>query len=152
MNVESSVMLPAEELQPLLALLTSFWREMKDWELYCCGLQERELAGEISTDELKAQVLPRAASIFDRHCDLKKEPDRIRGGRYNFGSPPQYDPDLDTLVSVEKTKSGYTVQVRKGSNLGGNLFTYTVINISGVLKLKDHRVLDAQGRRITAGL
>jgi len=151
MNVDSNVSLSAEELQPLLTLLTSFWREMKDWELYSWGLKDRVLAGEITTDQLKALILPRVAPIFDQHCDLKKEPDRIKGGQYNFGSPPDYDPDLDTLVSVEKTKSGYTVQVQKGGPTS-HLFTYTVVKVNGVLKLKDRRVLETQGRRITSGL
>jgi hypothetical protein len=146
------VSLPTEELQPLLALLTSFWHEMKEWEAYCCGLEKLELAGEISTEQLKDLILPRAAEIFERHCDLnKKEPDRIKGGRFNFGSPPQYDPDLDTLVTVKKTKAGYSVQVRNGGR-SSHLFTYTVVNINGILKLKDHRIFEAQGRRIASGL
>lgn len=152
MKLHTQELLENQLVAEILPVIDGFWSEMCAWERNCMTLQSEFKQGKLSHEQLKSSIIPLAKAIFDKYCICGKNgPKRIANNTYVFGSPPDYDPDIDTIISVAKIRTAIEVVVESGSRVDCK-FVYSIKIRDGVLRLVDKRILMDEDDPVTSGL
>lgn len=107
----------------------AFIEAMNNWEKACLTRQERN---ELSIDEQNRINLQEVEKIFDAYC-TERETSTFRSA--SFQNPPEYDPETEILLEVEKiTKKKYRVYTQQTTGFKSKC-RYTVQYVNDELKL-----------------
>ncbi len=126
---------------PAVKVLASFFVAMNEWG-WEMARHYRSLEGSDVDEELLARdqhlQRKRAEAIFEQYVEAGTKSLRLQDVGISFTNPPEYDPELESIVSIAKHGEAIDV-VTKQSRIKDHYFKYRIVERSGVWLLRDKK-------------
>jgi hypothetical protein len=100
---------------PAVAVLQSFFAEMRDWDVE--GYREQEAIDWATTTQEKVDAINLKArqaleAIFEKYCDVGTRAKRLKGGLV-YSKPTAYDPEREAITSVEVKRGKAIIETQQ---------------------------------------
>ncbi len=130
-------------------ILSSFFAEMRQWELDSAAGYRSTKRCEQSLEDVKVNAIDALQQIFRDYCISSDQPSRAQGGTLRFSLKPTYDPEKETIIDMEISNDNRAKVTTQQQWALRDQFVYRLSKCNNRWRIEDNRKrLDSEGQEV----